>query len=93
MYIHIRRFDMNAVRLNVKQWGNSLGVRLPAAIAKAVGLKVVQCVEIAVRGQTVIITPCKEKPMTLENRLALFDPQKHGGEMMVANESRGAEKW
>ena len=84
---------MSAVSLNVKQWGNSLGVRLPAAIAKAVGLKVDQCVEIAVRGQTVIITPCKAKPMTLEDRLACYDPQKHGGEMMIANESRGAEKW
>ena len=37
MFIHIRRFDMSAVSLNVKQWGNSLGIRLPAAIAKAVG--------------------------------------------------------
>lgn len=71
----------------------NLGVRLPAAIAKAVDLKVDQCVEIAVRGQTVIMTPCKEKPMTLEDRLARFDPQKHGGKMMVANESRGAERW
>jgi antitoxin MazE len=84
---------MSAVSLNIKQWGNSLGVRLPTAIAKAVGLKVDQCVEIAVKGQTVIITPCKAKPMTLEGRLACFDPQKHGGEVMVAGEPRGAEKW
>ena len=62
---------MSAVSLNVKQWGNSLGVRLPAAIAKAVGLKVAQCVEIAVQGQTVIITPCKAKPMTLEVLLVI----------------------
>jgi antitoxin MazE len=84
---------MSPVSLNVKQWGNSLGVRLPAAIAKAVGLTVDQCVEITVRGQTVIITPCKAKPMTLEDRLACYDPLKHGGEMMIASESRGAEKW
>jgi antitoxin component of MazEF toxin-antitoxin module len=44
---------------------------LPAAIAKAVGLKVAQCVEIAVQGQTVIITPCKAKPMTLEVLLVI----------------------
>lgn len=84
---------MSVVSLNVKQWGNSLGVRLPAAIAKAAGLKADQCVEMVVKGHAVIITPCKEKPITLEDRLARFDPKRHGGEVMLADEPRGAEKW
>lgn len=84
---------MDTVSLNVKQWGNSLGIRLPAAIAKAVGLKVDQCVEITVKGQTVVITPCKEKAMTLEDRLARFDPKRHGGEVMMVDVPQGAEKW
>jgi len=82
-HIEIWKLTMGAVSINVKQWGNSLGIRLPAAIAKASGLKADQCVEVAVKGQTIIITPCKEKPMTLEERLALFDPEKHGAEAMV----------
>lgn len=84
---------MSAVSLHVKQWGNSLGVRLPAAIAKAAGLKADQCVEMAVQGHAVIITPCKEKIMTLEDRLAKFDPKKHGGEVMIVDTPRGAEQW
>ncbi len=49
-FIHKGSLIMGTVSLIVKQWGNSLGIRLPAAIAKAVGLKVDQCVEIAVKG-------------------------------------------
>ena len=33
---------MVAITLNIKQWGNSPRVRLPAAVAKAVGLAVNQ---------------------------------------------------
>lgn len=84
---------MGTVSLIVRQWGNSLGIRLPASIAKAVGLKVDQYVQIAVKGQSVIITPCQEAPLTLEERLSRFDPDKHGGERMVTDSSRGAEKW
>lgn len=93
MFIHKWSLSVDTVSLNIKQWGNSLGIRLPAAIAKAVGLKVDQCVEIAVKGQAVIITPCKEKPLTLEDRLARFDPHKHSTEEMVSDKPRGAEKW
>lgn len=93
MFIHKWGLSMSSVSLNVKQWGNSLGIRLPATIAKAVGLKVDQCVQVAVKGQSVIITPCKETPRTLEDRLAHFDPKKHGGEIFVLDEPRGAEKW
>jgi antitoxin MazE len=84
---------MGSVSLNVRQWGNSLGIRLPATIAKAVGLKVDQCVQVAVKGQSVVITPCKDTPLTLEDRLEQFDPQKHVGEIMISDEPRGAEKW
>jgi len=84
---------MGSVSLNVRQWGNSLGIRLPATIAKAVGLKVDQCVQVAVKGQSVVITPCKDMPLTLEDRLAQFDPKKHVGEIMISDEPRGAEKW
>jgi antitoxin MazE len=84
---------MTTLSLNIKQWGNSLGVRLPAAIAKAVGLQADQCVQIAVKGQSVVITPCKHETMTLEERLSRFDPDKHGAEVMPVDQRLGAEKW
>lgn len=84
---------MGAISLNIKQWGNSLGVRLPAKIAKAAGLQADQCVEMTVKGQSVVITACKEQNMTLEDRLARFDPDRHGGEVMVVEHRVGAEKW
>jgi antitoxin MazE len=84
---------MTSVTQSIKPWGNSLGLRLPAAIAKAVGLHANQCVKISTKGQTVIITPCEQKPLSLDERLARFDPIRHGGEVMNTDEPLGAEKW
>lgn len=84
---------MTSVNQNIKQWGNSLGLRLPATISKAVGLHVNQCVVIAIEGHAIIITPCESKPLSLEDRLAQFDPARHGGEVMINDDQLGAEKW
>ena len=40
-----------------------------------------------------VITPVEDAPLTLEQRLALFDPAHHGGEVMATDEALGAEKW
>ena len=84
---------MTSVTQSIKPWGNSLGLRLPAAIAKAVGLHADQCVKISTKGQTVIITPCEQKPLSVEERLARFDPIRHGGEVMSTEGPLGAERW
>ena len=78
--------------LDIKQWGNNLGVRLPAAVAKAAHLKVDQRVRVAAEDGRVVITPEAPPALTLEQRLAQYDVQRHGGEAMVA-EAIGAEKW
>jgi antitoxin MazE len=78
--------------LDIKQWGNNLGVRIPAAVAREAHLKVDQRVRVSVEGRQVIITPVVEMPHTLEERLARFDPARHGGEAM-ASERIGAERW
>ncbi|MGZ8252013.1 MAG: AbrB/MazE/SpoVT family DNA-binding domain-containing protein [Methylophilaceae bacterium] len=83
---------MSSAILDIKQWGNNLGVRLPAAVAKAANLHVDQRVRVAVEDGRVIITPEAPAPMTLEQRLATYDVAKHGGEIM-ATEAIGAEKW
>lgn len=76
---------MADAEIDIKQWGNDLGVRLPAAVAKAARLAADQLVRVAVKGRQVIITPVGAETLTLEERLARFDPARHGGETMVAH--------
>lgn len=83
---------MTEVVLDIKQWGNNLGVRLPAAIARAAHLHADQRVRVVVENGQVMIVPLTDVPLTLEQRLALFDPARHGGEAM-ATEAVGAERW
>lgn len=83
---------MAEVILDIKTWGNNLGVRLPAAIARAAHLHVNQRVKLSVVDNQVLITPVDE-PLTLEQRLAKFDPARHGGEVMTTSQRLGAEQW
>lgn len=79
--------------LDIKQWGNNLGVRLPAAIAREAHLQLNQRVRISVEGDHVVIAPINDPPLTLEQRLASFDPERHGGEAMTTSQAIGAERW
>lgn len=84
---------MIEVVLDIKKWGNNLGVRLPAAIAREAHLHADQSVRISVSGNQVIISPITDEPLTLEQRLACFDPARHGGEAMASGQAVGAERW
>ncbi|MCX7098705.1 MAG: AbrB/MazE/SpoVT family DNA-binding domain-containing protein [Methylococcales bacterium] len=84
---------MTEVVLDIKQWGNNLGVRLPVAIAQAAHLKAHQSVRLTVIDGQIIITPIVNKPQTLEQRLANFDPKRHSGEAMETPDNLGAEQW
>jgi antitoxin MazE len=83
---------MTEAVLDIKAWGNNLGVRLPASVARAARLKLDQRVRITVEDGRVIITPHGDRPPTLAERLALFDPGLHGGEAM-ATAALGREAW
>lgn len=83
---------MEEAVLDIKQWGNSLGVRLPAAVARAARLTLDQRVRVSVEGGRVIIEAHGDKPLTLAERLARFDPALHGGEAMSAAPV-GREAW
>lgn len=65
-------------------------MRLPANVAKAAHLHLDQMVRVSVDDGSVTITPVDGLELTLEQRLALFDPAKHGGEAMTV-EPLGAE--
>ena len=78
--------------LDIKRWGNSLGVRLPAAVARDAHLHVDQRVRVSVERGQVVISPVTGAALTLEQRLARFDPARHGGEAMPSK-TIGAERW
>ena len=75
---------MSEAVLEIKTWGNSLGVRIPSAVARAAQLKANQPVKLTVENGRVIITPQSPKPLTLAERLERYDPVLHGGEAMAA---------
>lgn len=83
---------MAKTELLIKAWGNGLGVRLPAKVARAAKLKAEQRVRLEVHGKTVVIRPVADPELTLEERLARFDPEKHGGEA-PASGPVGAERF
>ena len=79
--------------LDIKQWGNNLGVRLPAAVAREAHFHVDQRVRVTVEGDQVIITPVDATKLSLEQRLAVYDSNRHGGEQMTTMQTLGAEHW
>ncbi len=83
---------MSEAVLDIKPWGNNIGVRIPAAVARAAKLRAHQSVKLTVEGGRVVITPQDDKPLTLQARLALFDPALHGGEAMAVTPV-GVEVW
>ena len=74
---------MSEAILEIKTWGNSLGVRIPSAGARAAHLKANQVVKLTVEAGRVVLTPQSPGPLTLADRLALYDPALHGGESMA----------
>ena len=78
--------------LDIKRWGNNLGVRLPVGIAREAHLHADQRIRVAVENGRVVITPLEIEQLTLEQRLARFDPVRHGGEAMPTTPV-GAEQW
>lgn len=83
---------MTEAILDIKHWGNNLGVRLPAAVAREAHLHADQRVRVSVEAGRVIITPVDDALLSLEQRLTRFDPARHGGEAMVS-QPEGAERW
>ena len=65
---------------------------MPAAVARAARLHVNQRVRVTVEKDRVVITPVAARELSLEQMLALYDPARHGGEVMAAP-LIGAERW
>ena len=72
-------------KLTIQQWGNSLAVRIPSAVARTARFAVGQPVEVTVEDSGVMVKPIGVPKLTLAQKLALFDSEKHGGEAMATN--------
>ena len=84
---------MTEAILSIKHWGNSLGVRLPQAVARAANLHAHQQVRMVVEDGRVVIEPLPQAgALSLAERLKRFDPARHGGETMAVVPI-GAERW
>jgi antitoxin MazE len=58
----------------VSKWGNSLGVRLPQALAAEIGVTEGQKVEVRAEGGRIIVEPVR-KPLTLEQMMENVTPE------------------
>jgi antitoxin MazE len=76
--------------LTIQQWGNSLAVRIPAAVARSAHFEVGLEVEVTTDEVGVTVKPVGPRKLTLAEKLDQFDPAKHGGEVM-ATDRIGAE--
>lgn len=70
-------------KLTVQQWGNSLAVRIPAAVARSAHFTVGQPVEVTAADDGVLVKRSGTPKLTLAQKLAAFDRARHGGEAMA----------
>lgn len=69
--------------LTIQQWGNSLAVRIPAGIARSAHFSVGQPVEVTLEESGIAVRAVGTPKLSLAQKLALFDPASHGGEVMA----------
>lgn len=79
-----------STRQDLRRWGNSLGVRLPAAIAREAGLHDNQTVELKVVAEGVLIRPVQQR-LSLVERLATYAPMPEEPTEAMAWQPTGAE--
>jgi antitoxin MazE len=85
LLIHRGESMSKTATLTVQQWGNSLAVRIPAAVARTARFRVGQPVEVSAQDFNVLVRSIGEPKLTLEQKLAAFDPMLHGGEVMTTD--------
>jgi len=67
----------------VQDWGNGLGVRITATVAKAAKFARGLPVTVEVVQEGILVRPVASRPkLTLAQKLKAFDPKVHGGEVV-----------
>ena len=68
----------------IQQWGNGLGVRITAPIAKAARFERGLPIKVEVVEGGVFLRAAGKPRLTLAQKLKAFDPALHGGEVMAS---------
>lgn len=74
----------------IQEWGNGLGVRITAPIARAARFARGLPIKVEVVEGGVFLRAVGKPQLTLDQKLKAFDPALHGGEAMATGRS-GAE--
>lgn len=77
-----RKVVKDTAVLTVQRWGNSLAVRIPAALARSARFAVGVPVELSLQDGSVLLSAVGPPQLSLEQKLAAFDPARHGGEAL-----------
>ncbi|MBS76183.1 PbsX family transcriptional regulator [Variovorax sp.] len=64
----------------IKKWGNGLGMRITAALARAAHIESGTPVHVEVVDEGLLVRVVGKPKRTLEARLAAYDPDRHGGQ-------------
>ncbi len=79
------------MRVNVRSWGNSAAVRIPASIMAAAGIAVDQNVEMIEHEGSIVITPARDE-LDLDALIAgITDENRHGE--LLSGPAVGREVW
>ena len=79
------------MRTRVEQWGHSLGIRIPEAVAEEAGLAADSSVDIVLAGRVITVTPVVEVP-SLDELLAGITPENLHDEFETGPLA-GNERW
>jgi antitoxin MazE len=72
-----------AAEQTIQQWGNGLGIRITAPVAKAARFARGLPISVEVVEGGVFIRTAGQPKLTLAQKLKAFDPALHGGEVMA----------
>ena len=62
----------------VRRWGNSLGLRIPKALAEEAGIEADSAVDLTVRNGEIVVRPLRRRKFKLKDLLAkVTDENKH----------------
>lgn len=72
------------VEQTIQEWGNGLGVRITAPVAKAARFVRGLPITVEVVDDGVLLRAAGRPKLTLAQKLKAFDPDRHGGEVMAS---------
>ena len=79
------------MRVTVSRWGNSLGVRIPRALAEDAGVAEGSTVDVRVEGGRIVAVPVDDEPTLAELLEGVTSDNLHGE--ALDDGTRGREAW